>query len=198
MEPEDKNISLLHEFTAIETNFKTIQDSISNIKNLIESLLLKKEKPQTKLENIGITDLLELPEELRKSVMAVMKSNGTIEEITDRTKREPNLEKGYLEALIAMKYLKKEPEEGKRRIRYRIGLGKRKSKMSDDIWKVLIKDSADMVNFICKMEIEKAQLKLYDIDEMIQMAPQAQTDLERIKTEINQYISALEEIMLKY
>lgn len=36
------------------------------------------------------------------------------------------------------------------------------------------------------MAIEKAQLKIYDIDEMMHTVPQAQTDLERIKTEINQ------------
>lgn len=197
MEPEDNSKSLLHEFSSIEANFKTIQESIGNVKILIESLLLKKEKPLKKLENIGITDILELPEELRKSVMAVMKSNGMIEEIITRTKREMGLERGYLEALAAMNYLRKETlSNGK--IKYRIGLGKRKSKMSDDIWKILIKDSADMVNFICSTEIEKAQLKLYDIDEMIQMAPQAQTDLNRIKNEINRYISSLEEILQKY
>ncbi len=197
MDSEDNGKSLLQEFSTIETNFKTIQESIINIKTLMESLLLKREKPQTKLENIGISDILELPEELRKSVMAVMKSNGTIEEIIVRTKREMGLEKGYLEALVAMNYLKKETQD-KVKVRYRIGLGKRKSKMSDDIWKILIKDSAEMVNFICSTEIEKAQLKLYDIDEMMQMAPQAQTDLNKIKNEINRYISSLEEILLKY
>jgi len=197
MESEENSRSLLKEFSLIESNFKTIQESITNVKTMIESLLLKKEKPQTKLENIGITDILELPEELRKSVMAVMKSNGTLEEIIARTKREMGLEKGYLEALVAMNYLRKDTQN-KEKIRYRIGLGKRKSKMSDDIWKILIKDSAEMVNFICSTEIEKAQLKLYDIDEMMQMAPQAQTDLNKIKNEINRYISSLEEILLKY
>ena len=94
--------------------------------------------------------------------------------------------------------LKKDVNEKDGSTRYKLGIGKRKSKVSDDIWKILIKDSMEMVQFITKMEIEKAQLKIYDIDEMLQMAPQAQADLDRIKEEIHRYISALEEIMLKY
>ncbi|NVM52591.1 MAG: hypothetical protein HWN66_02725 [Candidatus Helarchaeota archaeon] len=195
----DHTQSLLKEFQSIEDNFKIVQDSINNIKILIESLLLKKEQPKKKLANIGIADLIELPEELRKTVIAVMKSGiGTLEKIITRTNREKNLEKGYLEALVAMDYLKKETSDKDGSIIYRLGMGKRKSKVSDDIWKILIKDSADMVSFICKMEIEKAQLKIYDVDEMLQMAPQAESDLNKIKTEINRYITALEEIMVKY
>lgn len=200
MEPAgDQTKSLLKEFQSIEDNFKIVQDSINNIKNLIESLLLKKDESKKKLAHIGVTDILELPEELRKSVIAVIKLGGpTLEKVVERTNREKTLEKGYLEALVAMDYLKKELSEKDGSSIYRLGLGKRKSRVSDDVWKILIKDSAEMVTFICKMEIEKAQLKIYDIDEMLQMAPQAQTDLEKIKTEINQYISALQEIMVKY
>jgi hypothetical protein len=199
MEGEEKAKSLLHEFNAVEDNFKLIEENISNIKKLIESVLLKSEHPKTPLKNIGIADLIELPEALRKCVIAVMKSgNGTIEEVVARTRRDENLEKGYLEALVAMEYLRKETNEADGSVRYRLGLGKRKSKLSDDIWKIIIKDSSDMISFICKMEIEKAQLKMYDIDEMLQMAPQAQNDLNNIKQEINRYIEALENIMLKY
>ncbi|NVM27980.1 MAG: hypothetical protein HWN65_03975 [Candidatus Helarchaeota archaeon] len=196
----DQTKSLLKEFKNIEDNFKIVQDSINNIKNLIENVLLKKEKPKKKLASLPhVTDLLELPEELRKSVLAVMKlGNATLDRVVERTNRERNLENGYLEALVAMDYLKKQTSEEDGSTIYRLGLGKRKSKVSDDIWKVLIKDSAEMVTFICKMEIEKAQLKIYDIDEMLQMAPQAQTDLKRIKSEINRYISALQEIIVKY
>ncbi|MHA1265573.1 MAG: hypothetical protein ACTSRS_10090 [Candidatus Helarchaeota archaeon] len=195
----ENTTSLLREFQAIEKNFQLVQESISTIKNLIESLLLKKETPKKKLANIGVANLLELPEELRKTVVAVMKSGtGTLEKIVERTKRDKNLEQGYLEALVAMNYLRKEVSEKDNNTTYHLGLGKRRSKVSDDIWKILIKDSAEMVTFICKMEIEKAQLKLYDIDEMIQMAPQAESDLHKIKSEINRYISALNEIIVKY
>ncbi|HUX98771.1 MAG TPA: hypothetical protein VMV49_04410 [Candidatus Deferrimicrobium sp.] len=198
MEGEEKAKSLLQEFNAVEENFKLIEDNISNIKKLIESLLLKSEHPKAPLKNIGVADLIELPEELRKSVIAVMKSgSGTVEEVVARTRRDMNLEKGYLEALVAMEYLRKESNENES-VGYRLGLGKRKSKLSDDIWKILIKDSSDMISFICKMEIEKAQLKRYDIDEMLQMAPQAQNDLNSIKQEINRYIEALENIITKY
>ncbi len=191
--------SLFQEFNAIEENFKVVQDSIGNIKKMIETLLMKKAKPQKKLVNIGVTDLLDLPEELRKCVIAVMRSgDGTLGSVCERTNREENLEKGYLEALVAMNYLKKVESESDGKVCYRLGIGKRKARMSDDIWKILIKDSAEMVTFICKMEIEKAQLKIYDIDEMLQMAPQAEKDLDKIKTEIKHYITALEEIMVRY
>ncbi|TFG05263.1 MAG: hypothetical protein EU536_02470 [Promethearchaeota archaeon] len=196
---EDKTKSLLQEFQNIEETFRLVQDSITNIKTMIESVMMQKTEPKKKLVNIGVTDLLELPEELRKSVIAVMKSGtGQIQDIIARTKREEQLEKGYLEALVAMEYLKKETSAKHNVPIYRLGLGKRKSKVSDDIWKVLVKDSAEMVSFICRMEIEKAQLKIYDIDEMLSMAPQAETDLEKIKVEINRYISALQEISENY
>ena len=191
--------SLLKEFEAIEDNFRVVQESISNIKSMIESLVLKKDKPKKELKHIGVTDLLDLPEELRKCVIAVMRSGtGTIDKVCERTKRDENLERGYLEALVAMQYLKKVESEVDGQVCYKLGMGKRKSRMSDDIWKILIKDSAEMVAFICKMEVEKAQLKMYDIDEMMQMAPQAEADLNKIKDEIQNYIKALEEIMLKY
>ncbi len=199
MESDEKIKSLLAEFDSIEKNFKTVQQNINNIKKMIESLLLKTEESKKKLKNIGVADLLDLPEELRKSVLTVMKlGRGTVDQITERTKREKNLEMGYLEALVTMGYLRKETDEKKGNTYYKLGLGRRKSKVSDDIWKILIKDSMEMVQFITKMEIEKAQLKIYDIDEMLQMAPQAQDDLNKIKAEIMRYISALEEIMLKY
>ena len=199
MESNEKMKSLLAEFDSIEDNFKVVQQNIINIKKMIESLLMKTEESKKKLKNIGVADLLELPEELRKAVLNVMKlGSATVEQVVGRTKREVGLEKGYLEALVAMEYLKKEISEKDGTTRYKLGIGKRKSKVSDDIWKILIKDSMEMVQFITKMEIEKAQLKIYDIDEMLQMAPQAQSDLERIKDEIHHYISALEEIMSKY
>ncbi|MHA1131197.1 MAG: hypothetical protein ACTSQI_17215 [Candidatus Helarchaeota archaeon] len=199
MESDENIKSLLAEFDTIEENFKTVQSSIINIKKMIEGILLKTEESKKKLKNIGIADLLDLPEELRKSVLSIMKiGGGTVDQVVERTKREKNLEKGYLEALVAMEYLKKETDGKDGSARYKLGLGKRKSKVSDDIWKVLIKDSLEMVQFITKMEIEKAQLKIYDIDEMLQMAPQAQGDLNKIKQEIHRYISALEEIMNKY
>ncbi len=199
MESDKKVKSLLTEFDTIEDNFKAVQSSIVTIKKMIENLLLKTEESKKKLKNIGIADLLDLPEELRKSVLSVMKlGRGTVDQVVERTKREKSLEKGYLEALTTMEYLQKEANEKDGKTVYKLGLGKRKSKVSDDIWKVLIKDSMEMVQFITKMEIEKAQLKIYDIDEMLQMAPQAQADLNQIKDEIHRYISALEEIMSKY
>lgn len=199
MDSDDKYKSVLSEFDSIEKNFKVVQENINNIKKMIESLLMKTEQSKKKLKNIGIADLIDLPEELRKSVLNVMKlGKATVDQVVGRTKREKNLEQGYLEALVAMEYLVKEPSDADGSVKYRLGLGKRKSRVSDDIWKVLIKDSVEMVQFITKMEIEKAQLKIYDIDEMMQMAPQAQADLNKIKDEIDRYISALEVIMEKY
>ena len=185
MEPDEKYESVLSEFDSIEKNFKIVQKNINNIKKLIESLLMKTKESKKKLKNIGVADLIDLPEELRKSVLNVMKfGKATVDQVISRTKRERNLEQGYLEALVAMEYLIKEPADKNGKIKYRLGLGKRKSRVSDDIWKVIIKDSVEMVQFITKMEIEKAQLKIYDIDEMMQMAPQAQADLTKIKDEI--------------
>ena len=199
MDSDEKAKSLLQEFNAVEDNFKEIQNNIANIKKIIESILIKSDKPKTQLKSIGVADLLDLPDELRKSVIAVMKlGGGTVENVIERTGREKTLERGYLEALVAMNYLKKETQDEDGTEKYILGLGKSKSKLSDDVWKIIIKDSSDMITFICKMEIEKAQLKMYDIDEMLQMAPQAQSDLNNIKTEISRYITALEEIMTRY
>ncbi len=200
MEDEEKTKSILGEFESLENNFKTIQSNITNIKKIIESYILKSkiEKPKSRLANIGIADLVEIPDELRKSVIAVMKlGKGTLEQVIKRTGRDISLEKGYLEALVAMAYLRKETQEDGKII-YRLGMGKRKRATPDEIWKVLIKDSAEMVNFICKSEIENAQLKMFDIDEMIQMSPQAEMDLKKIKSEIERYISALDGILSKY
>ena len=200
MENEEKTKSLLSEFESIEEHFKKIQNNINNVKKAIESFILKSkgEKPKSKLVNIGIADLVDIPDELRKSVIAVMKlGRGTTDQVAKRTGREKSLEKGFLEALVAMNYLRKETNEDGN-VGYRIGMGKRKRITSDEIWKVLIKDSAEMVNFICKTEIEGAQLKILDINEMIQMSPQAVSDLEKIKQEIERYISALDEIIKKY
>ena len=198
MENEEKAKSLLNEFESIETNFKIIQESIINIKGIIESFFLKRKsvKPKTKLDNIGIADLVELPDELRKSVIAVMKlGRGTLEQIIKRTGRDPNLEGGYLEALVAMKYLLKDSQDNGT-IKYKLGMGRRKRITPDEIWKIIIKDSAEMVNFIRKTEVEAAQLKLYDIEEMIQMAPQAESTLKKIKGEIERYINALNDMVI--
>lgn len=200
MEDKENSISLLKEFDLLEKNFQNIQENINNIKKLFESFILKRkvEQPRSRLENIGIADLLELPDELRKSVIAVMKlGNGTLAQVIKRTGRDKGFEKGYLEALVAMQYLKKETQEDGE-TSYRLSMGKRKRTTSDEIWKILIKDSAEMVNFICKTEIEQAQLKIYDIDEMIKMSPQAELDMKKIKLEVEQYINALQEIIEKY
>lgn len=199
MEDEEKAKSILSEFEAIEEGFKKIQTNVGNVKKIIESFILKSkgEKPTSKLINIGIADLVDIPDELRKSVIAVMKlGRGTVEQVIKRTNRDISLEKGFLEALVAMGYLKKESDDGNDF--YRIGMGRRKRTTSEDIWKILIKDSAEMVNFICNTEIEAAQLKLYDIEEMINMSPQAELDLKKIKKEVERYISALNAIVKKY
>jgi len=148
MDDEEKSKSLLGEFESLEKNFKTIQNNIANIKKLIESYILKSkiEQPKSKLANIGIADLVEIPDELRKSVIAVMKlGKGTLDQVIKRTGRDISLEKGYLEALVAMGYLRKEAQDDGK-TSYRLGMGKRKRATPDEIWKVLIKDSAEMVN----------------------------------------------------
>ena len=121
---------------------------------------------------------------------------GQLEQVIQRTNRDESLEKGYLEALVAMGYLKKEIEGDV--TSYRLGIGRKKRITGDEIWKIIIKDSAEMVQFICDTEIEAAQLKILDIDEMINMSPQAESDLIIIKTEVNRYIDALKEISKKY
>jgi hypothetical protein len=73
-------------------------------------------------------------------------------------------------------------------------LGKRKPLISDNVWELLIKDSAEMVNFICNMEIEKAELKILDIEEMAQLAPQLSDIFDEIKESIYNYVSGLNNI----
>ncbi|MHA1300659.1 MAG: hypothetical protein ACTSO9_14675 [Candidatus Helarchaeota archaeon] len=198
MEDEEKIKSILSEFESLERNCKKMQENLVNVKKIIESFMFKSaEKPKSKLINIGIADLVDIPDELRKSVIAVMKlGKGTLEEVVKRTTRDKGLEKGYLEALVAMGYLKKETQNGD--TIYRLGMGRRKRVTPDEVWKILIKDSAEMVNFICTTEIEAAQLKMLDIDEMINMSPQAESDLKKIKSEVERYINALHEIVKKY
>ncbi|MHA1376950.1 MAG: hypothetical protein ACTSRG_01085 [Candidatus Helarchaeota archaeon] len=199
MEDKKKAESVLSEFESIERSFKKIQNNINNVKKIFESFFLKSagKKQKPKLANIGIADLVDIPDELRKSVIAVMKlGRGTLDQVVKRTTRDKGLERGYLEALVAMGYLKKESQDGN--VIYRLGMGRRKRATPDEVWKVLIKDSAEMVNFICNTEIEAAQLKMLDIDEMINMSPQAESDLKKIKAEVERYISALNAIVKKY
>jgi len=193
----EKEVILLKEFQNLLKNFNNAQKSLHKITNLIEeSIGAKKEKEVGK--EIGIADIMELPEELRKTALAVirLRKNATIDKIAERTGRDPSLERGFAEALVAMNVLTKELTD-KGEI-FRPNLGKKRPIISDDVWSLLIKDSAEMVNFICNMEIEKAEMKLIDIDEMMQMAPQLSEVFEHIKNKISDYISSLREILNKY
>ncbi|MHA1229345.1 MAG: hypothetical protein ACTSRP_07965 [Candidatus Helarchaeota archaeon] len=193
---DDDDSILLREFKNLLKNFNNAQKSLKRFTEVFENQLgLSKKKDIGKA--IGITNILELPEDLRKSALAVvrLRKNATLDKIANLTKRDKNLEKGFLEALVAMNILTKDTS-GDQPI-YSPSLGKKRPIISDDVWALLIKDSAEMVKFICNLEIEKAEMKILDIDEMIQLAPQLSDIFVEIKDKIYNYITDLKAISSK-
>ncbi|MHA1311020.1 MAG: hypothetical protein ACTSQO_08830 [Candidatus Helarchaeota archaeon] len=187
---------LLKEFQNLMKNFNSTYKNLQKFTKIFEEQLgINKKLPG---KTIGITEIMELPEELRKTALAAirLRKNATIEQIAKRTKRDISLEKGFAEALVAMDILSKESTESG--TIFRPSLGKRRPIISDDVWSLLIKDSVEMISFICNMEIEKAEMKILDIDEMIQMAPQLSDVFIKIKNNIYKYISGLKDILINF
>ncbi|MHA1270518.1 MAG: hypothetical protein ACTSPY_12070 [Candidatus Helarchaeota archaeon] len=193
----DEDTILLKEFQKLLKNFNNSQKSLQRITEIIEKQIgIKKEKPKGLA--FGISEIMDLPDELRKTALAVvrLRNKANIDNISKRTGRDKALEKGFAEALVAMGVLAR--KEVNNTIVYNPNLGKRKPIISDNIWTLLIKDSVEMINFICNMEIEKAELKILDIDEMMQMAPQLSEVFNEIKDSILNYIAGLKKILSIY
>ncbi|MBD3230279.1 MAG: hypothetical protein GF329_19025 [Candidatus Lokiarchaeota archaeon] len=187
------------EFQNLMNNFKKTYKSLQRVTDIFESKIKFKEEKSTSVgKNIGISEIMELPENLRKTALAAvrLRKNATLENISQRTKRDINLERGFTEALISMEILTKEKTQ--KGIIYKPSLGKKRSIISDDTWALLIKDSVEMVNFICNMEIEKAELKILDINEMMEMAPDLSEVFQEIKDSIYSYLSGLKKIKERF
>ncbi|MHA1146009.1 MAG: hypothetical protein ACTSRW_14800 [Candidatus Helarchaeota archaeon] len=175
--------------------FTRMREALSSIMNYFDSILQK--KPRKNLSTLSIIDTINIPDNLRKSMMAVIRfGKATAEKVASRTKREPTVEEEYLSMLVQMGHLNVESKDGKQV--YSFSMGKRKSRISDEIWKSLIKDRTEMINFVCSTEIEKSELKKMDLDEMKKMVSGIDEDLNAIKSYLNEYITSLSELQKKY
>ena len=187
---DDDNL-LFKEFQNLLKHFNLTHKNLKKVIDIFENQIGLKQGKQEIGKSLGVSDIMQLPDDLRKTALVVirLRKNATVDKISERTKRDKTLEKGFAEALVAMGFLKRDGSQSN--VIYKPNLGKRKPLISDNVWELLIKDSAEMVNFICNMEIEKAELKILDIEEMAQLAPQLSDLFNEIKESIYNYVSGL-------
>ena len=185
-----------NEINNFEKRFNNIRGIFSDVLEFFGALA-DKPKETKALSSLDLMSMFDVPDQMRKSLTALIRLGPSdVDKITERTKRDADLEKGYLLALQKMGYIEEIKEEGK--IFYKATLARKKSKIADKIWQVLVKDSSEMMTYICKMELEKGELKKMDFEEIQKRVPHVKEDLETVKKSLNQYISTLNSILNKY
>lgn len=91
-------------------DLKDIMESVVQELTLLRERMKIPKKPRVKLEPIGLSfvELLELPDNLRKTVMAVSElGETTAETVAEKTGRIRNIESHYLNVLVGMDHLDK-------------------------------------------------------------------------------------------
>ena len=104
----------------LQENQQKMLQKLDDLKDTLESIVqelttLRKEmktprKPRVKLKSTGLSfmELLELPDNLRKTVMAVSElGEATAEDVAEKTSRIRNIESHYLNTLVQMDHLEK-------------------------------------------------------------------------------------------
>lgn len=108
------------EFASLHENQQKILRKVEEIKNTLESIvqeltILRKQnkvtlKPQLEMKPTGMSfmELLELPDNLRKTVLVVSQlGEATADEVAGKTGRVRNVESHYLNTLVHMDHLEK-------------------------------------------------------------------------------------------
>ncbi|NHI94085.1 MAG: hypothetical protein EAX96_16465 [Candidatus Lokiarchaeota archaeon] len=193
----EKNVNdLPNEIKYLDNRFKNVRTTFSEVLEFFGGLV-DKPKESKPLSSLDLMTMFDVPDEMRKSLTALIRLGPSdVETITKRTQRKTELEKGFLLALHKMGYVEKFEKDGKEI--YKATLGRKKSKIADQIWKALVKDSSEMMTYICKMELEKGELKKMDFEEIQKRVPHVKNDLELVKESLNQYISTLNSVLEKY
>ena len=94
--------------------------------------IINKPKETKTLSALDVMSMFDVPDEMRKTLTSLIRLGPSeVEKISERTKREVDLEKGYLMVLINLGYIDKQVKDGKDI--YRAVLGKKKSKLSDHL-----------------------------------------------------------------
>lgn len=179
----------------MQQKFIQIRGTISSIVNYFDSIL--QIEPRKQVLSMNILDTLNISDSFRKTMMAVIRfGKADAAKVSSRTKRVETIEEENLSALEQMGFLSAEVKDGRKV--YSVALGKRKAKISDDLWKRIISDRAEMIDFVCLMEVEKAELKKMDLDEMKKMVSGIDEDLEVVKSSLDKYINSLKELQSRY
>ncbi|MHC1590856.1 MAG: hypothetical protein ACXQS8_02120 [Candidatus Helarchaeales archaeon] len=180
----------------IHERMARMRETLFDITQYFDNIIQQK-KPKKSFASMSIIETLNIPDNLRKSIMAIIRfGKASAEKVASRTKRSLKTEEEYLQMLVQMGYLNVEEQDGVPI--YTFSLGKRKSRISDEIWKSLIKDRTEMISFVCSTEIEKSELKKMDLDEMKKMVAGLDEDLDHIKSYLDEYINSLKELQKKY
>jgi len=193
---EKDDLTERNEIKFIEQRCKEIRNTLTEVTDFFGAIA---HQPQEKkaLSALDVMSMFDVPDEMRKTLTSLIRLGPSeVEKISERTKRDIDLEKGYLMVLNNLGFIDKQVKEGKDI--FRAVLGKKKSKISDHIWQALVKDTSEMMNYVCRMELEKAELKKLDFDEIKNRIPHVKDDVNLIKISLDNYISTLGEMVKKY
>lgn len=126
---------------------KSMELDISDLeKELFESVAVTQQK--------GISSLLDIPEELRKTAKAVLKlGKASTEDIKVHTKQMLEVEENCIKRLIDLGYLAKRIEGGT--TYYMPSLGRRKKSLPEDIYNTLQTNTTDLEKAIFKLPTSK-------------------------------------------
>ncbi|MHA1894704.1 MAG: hypothetical protein ACTSX4_09395 [Candidatus Helarchaeota archaeon] len=193
---EIDNPTIQNEIKYMEKKFKSVRTTFLEILEFFGAII-DKPKESKPLSALDLMSLFDVPDEMRKTLTTLIRLGPSdIEKISERTKRDAELEKGFVLVLQKMGYIEKLNKDGKEL--FKAVFGKKKSKISDEIWRVLVKDSSEMMTYICKMELEKGELKKMDFDEIQKRVPHVKEELQQIKSSLDEYLLTLKSVLKKY
>jgi len=102
-------------------------------------------------EQIGVTTLLAIPDELRKTAKAVLKlGEASVEEISSETKRSAEMESSFATTLVHMGYLAEQKRDDESY--FMTSFGRRKKTLPQDVYDTIERNTTDVEKAILVME----------------------------------------------
>ena len=93
----------------IKENLERLNEKIEVIIEIQKNVNVRRDSPMLPDSSLDVMTLLNMPDHLRKTAMAICRNGrATAEEISDQTRRARAVESAYLNQLVLMGYLKKE------------------------------------------------------------------------------------------